>query len=180
MPTTYTKIATATAASGGSATLGFSAIPQTYRDLKIILSARCSIAAGIANNSMRMGNGSVNTSAVYYYIAVTGTGTGSPSWDIGNSSAGTLLNSIGPGSTATANAFSNVEIRIFNYASTTLTKHCLVDAVSEQNTASTDVQIRAQSWYQNSTAAVDTIEFALPSGTYLQHSTATLYGIKSS
>jgi hypothetical protein len=178
MATTYTKIATATAASGGSATLGFSAIPQTYRDLKIILSTRCSQAATLVDNRMRMGNGSANSSAIYNYIEVIGTGTGSPFW--GSGTLANQHNTIGSASTATANAFSNVEIRIFNYASATLLKHSLVDAVVDQNSASTGVQIRMQSWYQNSAAAIDTIEFSLSSGTYLQYSTATLYGIKSS
>ena len=40
MANTFKKIQTVTVGSGGAASIDFTSIPQTYTDLKIVLSAR--------------------------------------------------------------------------------------------------------------------------------------------
>jgi len=40
MPLTYQKIATVTVGAGGASNITFSSIPQTYTDIKVVVSAR--------------------------------------------------------------------------------------------------------------------------------------------
>jgi hypothetical protein len=175
MANTYVLLSTYTVGSGGIASFDFSSIPSTYTDLIVKLSMRVS-ETGIADISIRYNS---DTGANYNYKEIYATGSavgaGGP--------AGTNTsrhNSITMGTGITANTFSNVELYIPNYAGSQI-KTTNVEAVTENNSTSTDVQMRLQSWKWTGTSAISTITVYDPAGgTMLQNATMTLYGIKNS
>lgn len=171
MPTTFTKIASATVGSGGASTITFSSIPSTYTDLVILTSLR-DTASGIANAGMRVifnGSGSgFSTRWVYGNGTTTFSTTDSGSWiRIGQQ----------PGSTAASNTFSNDTIYIPNYAGST-NKSLSADAVSENNTTEAYATLTAGLW--SNTAAINQVQIQSNSTAWAQYSSATLYGIKNS
>jgi hypothetical protein len=99
-----------------------------------------------------------------------GTGSGSDSrTDIILSTTGT---------NATASTFGNSEFYIPNYAGST-NKSVSVNAVSEDNGTTADANLSAGLWSQT-TAITSLTLTSLTSSNWVQYSTATLYGIKSS
>ena len=80
------------------------------------------------------------------------------------------------GSTATSNTFSNAEYYIPNYAGGT-NKSTSGDAVAEQNATTAQVILTAGLW--SNTAAITSVGLTPTSGTFLQYSTAYLYGVKN-
>lgn len=175
MPTTYEAIATVTVGAGGASSIEFSSIPNTYTDLLIKVSARSSRTAFQQDDlSYRFNN---NSSSVYDYRQIRGSGSA-----VISTTPGTVTyNYAGQinSSTSTSNTFSNVEIYIPNYTSST-NKSSSVDGVQENNQTEAYATLVANLW--SSTAAITSIQLLLNiNGTnFLQNSTATLYGIKNS
>lgn len=169
MPNTFTLISSSTAGAGGVADITFSSIPSTYTDLLIKISARVSGGAGVKDIAIQY-NG--DTASNYTYTELVGTGA--------STSSGTATtvrhNTIAPPDNTTANTFGNIEIYIPNYLSSSQ-KSSSVDAVTENNSTSTDVQMRIQAWRWSGTNAISSIKIFAPGQTILQYSTAYLYGI---
>jgi len=164
---TFDLIQTVTVGSGGAASIEFTSIPQTYTDLVIKLSVRSSVADGSngyyfdvffndtsANRSGRFlqGNGSVTASGSY------------PLWGV----------SIG--SDFTASVFANNELYIPNYSGSTY-KSSILNGVQEQNATLARLMMSAGLW--SDTAAVTSVKFTAAGGVFVQHSSASLYGIKN-
>ena len=173
MANTYTLIASSTVGSGGTNYVDFTSIPGTYTDLCLKLSSRVSETGGVQDVGIRYNS---DTGSNYSYRELVGTGASTSS---GN---GTTYhhNTIGNPIDSTSNTFNNVEIYIPNYAGSNQ-KSSSVDAVVENNTASTAVQMRLQAWKWSGTAAITSIRVYDPAGgNLLQYSTAYLYGIKNS
>jgi hypothetical protein len=82
-----------------------------------------------------------------------------------------------PGSTATSNTFGNFTLYIPNYAGSTQ-KSMICEAVTENN--ATNAAARLCAYLHTGTSAINIITLTAASGTFVQYSTATLYGIKSS
>jgi hypothetical protein len=169
MPTNPNMVAiqTVTVGSGGAATISFTSIPQTYTDLKIVLSGRTT-QASLADSVYFSFNGSTsNFSGIILY------------GDGGSASSFTQARYAGsqPGSTATASTFANIEMYISNYTSSN-NKAYSVDAVTENN-ATTAYAYTAGGLWSNS-AAITSITLTPNAGSFVQHSTATLYGVTSS
>lgn len=159
---TMTKLATVTVGAGGSSTISFTNIPQTYTDLKILVSGRnttntldCTItfnssSTGYSRRNL-YGNGSstVTTSASDQYVI----------WLSQNSD--------------TSSTFGNAEIYIPNYTSNNY-KAFYSDSVTENNATLAYQFLHAALW--SNTSAITSI--TLTSGSnFAQHSTFTLYGI---
>lgn len=173
MANTYILIASSTVGSGGANYIDFTSIPSTYTDLCLKLSSRVSETGGVQDVAIRYNS---DTGFNYSYRELVGTGASTSS---GNGTTD-HHNTIGNPSDSTSNTFSNVEIYIPNYAGSNQ-KSSSVDAVVENNTASTAVQERLQAWKWSGTAAITTIRVYDPAGgNLLQYSTAYLYGIKNS
>jgi hypothetical protein len=174
MAYSFELIASSTVGSGGAANIEFTSIPATYTDLCIKLSTRCGFTGGVANLSMQI-NG--NTGANYQYRELIGNGSTASS---GSGTNSANFNSIQVPNDATSNTFNNVEIYIPNYAGSTQ-KSISVDAVTENNSASTNVQARFQAWLWLQTSAINQLTFTSQGSTnFLQYSTAYLYGISNS
>ncbi|CAB4157866.1 hypothetical protein UFOVP688_53 [uncultured Caudovirales phage] len=170
MANTFVKIQTVTVGSGGAATIDFTSIPQTYTDLKIVVSARTNRASQVSDFLSITFNGSTtNRSGRELY----GTGT-----SVGSGTVAILGGGLIVGSTATASVFGSTEIYIPNYTSAN-NKSLSVDSVSENNGSEAYQDLLANLWAN--TAAITSISiFSNNSASFVQYTTATLYGIKSS
>jgi hypothetical protein len=172
MTNTYIKISTVTVGSGGAASIAFTSIPQTYTDLSLNLSLRSNSTADTDDVTTFKINGvTTNQSGRLNYG--TGTLTGSTTTSSGE------LRMDAPTAVSTASVFGNTNIYLPNYASANY-KSINMDAVNENNTTNAYFQIiHAGLW--SSSDAITSLEFLPTSGTlWVQYTTATLYGIKSS
>jgi hypothetical protein len=160
-------ISTVTVGSSGASSITFSNIPQTYTDLVIKFS-------GQNNNGsadlfyIQFNESSSNFSTRYLYGRTEGSGSGT------FTSSG-LLGWINRD--MIANAFGSAEIYIFNYASSN-NKSYSSDTVSENNAANgTTLAFLAGLWSNTSPITSITVRPGT-NETFLQYSSATLYGIR--
>jgi hypothetical protein len=163
MPDTFVKIATATVGSSGASSIAFSSIPSTYTDLFVMCSLRGSSAAIFDYLAIDFNNG---TSATKKQLQGTGSSV--------SSGTSTSLNFIIVGANATSNTFSNSSFYIPNYNSTTV-KSVSIDTVTENNATTAYIELGAGLYTMGSNPITSV---SLIGTTFLQYSTATLYGIK--
>jgi hypothetical protein len=161
---TFEKIATVDVGLLGSASIEFTSIPSTFTDLCLKFSGRGSnlsnvIACNISFNSstssftgkMLLGNGSAAASY-------------NTTRDIGYANA----------SNSTSNTFGNMEIYIPNYAGSA-NKSFSVDTVAETNATNIEMTLISGLW--SNSAAITSVSITPAAGTFVQYSSATLYGI---
>jgi len=168
MATTYVKIASVSVGVLGAANMEFTSIPATYTDLVLKISQRGTEAA--VYNTLRTRFNNDTTDANYAYRYVRGSGSAASS----ASSSASPYSGEGNGTTSTSNTFSNFELYIPNYAGSQA-KSSSLDLVSENNATEAYAQLIARLW--TGTAAINQITVFPSTGTFLQYSTATLYGI---
>jgi hypothetical protein len=165
MPDTFIKIATVTVGAGGAASIDFTSIPSTYTDLVLKISARTSRASLVDAISLSLNGLATNQTSRY----LEGDGASATSNSL------TSFRTLATGNTATANTFSNSEFYIPNYAGSTF-KSASSDGVTENNATNAYAWLVANLW--SATAAINQITVTdLNSATFLQYTTATLYGI---
>ena len=173
MATTYQLISSVTVGSGGAASMGFTSIPATYTDLKLVISSRTTEANYYSNLLMTF-NGS--SAANYSFLRFIGIGSGT-STDGPFTSQTNIYIGETDGSTATANTFGSFDLYIPNYAGSTY-KSISVDKVMENNSSSLNILgFVAASW--SNTAAINRITLTPASGNFVEYSTAYLYGISN-
>jgi hypothetical protein len=168
MANTYTLIQSVTVGSGGSSSIVFSTLPNTYTDLVLKISARTNRSNVTDAISLKLNNVTTNQSSLYMES------TGS------SSNSGTLSTIRGQscGNNATSGTFGNCEFYIPNYAGS-LSKSTPSLGVAENRDSAAFMWLVSNLW--NSTAAITDIEIInVNSATFLQHSTASLYGITKS
>lgn len=154
-------------ASGSSSTIVFNNIPQTFTDLKLVISARLTDAGNFGSMYLRF-NG--NSSALYsttYAMGYGGVYSGR------SSNAGAIETFYSSASGATANTYSSNEIYLPNYTSSNF-KQVNIDSVQENNHASESVNTLDAGLFR-STSAVTSL--TIISGVFTSASTFTLYGI---
>jgi hypothetical protein len=167
MANTYVKIASTTVGSGGAASITFSSIPSTYTDLCVKISTRSTEASAWDFYGFAINGSTANFTWRSLW------GDTSPA--SGSGSGSTILFG-GTGANATANTFGNTEIYIPNYAGSNF-KSISTDTVTENNSTTAGRSLNVNLW--SNTAAITS--FAIGSSTsFVQYSTATLYGIKNS
>jgi hypothetical protein len=117
MAQTYEPIATYTTTNTSTGTYTFSSIPQTYTDLRLVMSMRNSSGypATDTNGFARFNN---DTSSVYNYTTVGGTGSSTYSNRTSNFTAWMW-------NFDTPNGFTEHHLDIFNYTSTSVNKSFL-------------------------------------------------------
>lgn len=165
MANTMKALQTVTVGSGGSSTITFSSIPQTYTDLVVKVSAR---STGTNGTCLVYFNG--DTGSNYSIKRVGGDGSAAFS----NTYAFPYSLYADP-SSATASTFGNGEIYIPNYVGSSY-KSVSSDMVTENNATAASQMLTAGIW--NSTAAVTSITLtALGGESFAQYSTATVYGV---
>lgn len=166
MANTYTLIQSVTVGSGGSASIEFGSIPQTYTDLMLMTSVR-STSTGLGLIIQYNG---VTTGYTARYLE--GSGASAASGTLSLNQAG---NSVSSG--YTASVFANNSLYIPNYTGSTF-KSSSCDATTENNATTSYLDFYANLW--SNTAAITSIALTVSVGNFAQYSSASLYGIKNS
>jgi hypothetical protein len=165
MPDTFNKIASVTVGSGGAATMAFTSIPATFSDLVLKISSRYS-GGGYGTDMTISLNGSTSgfsSKRIYAYGGTVYTDT--------QSNVSGVVNGTG----STANLFSSNDLYFPNYSGSA-SKYYMIDGVNENNdTTAYLLEMSANFW--SNTAAINSITIGAASS-FVQYSTATLYGIK--
>jgi hypothetical protein len=174
MPVTFQKIASVTVGSGGTSSIDFTSIPQTYTDLCVKLSLRGSNNDPYALIRTRL-NGATSgyTTTRLYGYSGSGTGTGSD----GNTGLTYLYGGYPSASAATANLFGSDEFYFPNYAGSNQKSYSQETAGVNNSGIALQVFI-AGIW--TGTSAINQISFNNEYGNFTEYSTATLYGISKS
>jgi hypothetical protein len=164
---TYIQIgSTVTVGSGGQAAIEFTSIPATFTDILVRVSLRMTdqVATSLTFN---------NSSSGYSERLLYGNGSSAASASASGSSLGWAY--LANTTAHTANTFSNCDIYIPNYAGSTY-KSVSSDSVYENNATGAEQYLNAGLW--SNTAAITSVKLFPSSGTFVQYSTASLYGIK--
>jgi hypothetical protein len=164
MPSNYVLLRKITLTQA-TASITFSNIPSSgYTDLKFTASARTD-AASLAVAGLVAFNG-ITTDFTTRYMYGTGSATVSAS---GTREFGSM-----PGSTTTANTFSNSEVIIPNYLSSNV-KGYSVDTVTENDGTEIYAYLFAGVWAD--TTAINSITYSPASGSFVAGSSFCLYGV---
>lgn len=169
MANTFTLIASSTVGSGGSSAISFSSIPNTYTDLMLMFSCRASNAANYNDTNVFVTGGTFNTGKVLYAINGSTVGTYSPGSD-------PFFAYVAAGNN-TANTFGNGYVYIPNYTSSN-NKSLSGDSVGENNGTNTILALSA-GLYTSSSALTAITLTPSASATFVQYSTAYLYGVSN-
>lgn len=179
MANTYTLIEAKTLSSN-TASIEFTSIPQTYTDLKLVLSLRSARSASTRDDIYITINS--NTGSVYSGkrgFASDGTSTSSQSFS-GGPSDSKLLGAI-PASSATSNTFSNTEVYFPNYTIAANKKLMSSDFTYENNDATNNITGFGAGLFDNTASGITTLKMEINSANdFTQYSSAYLYGIKNS
>jgi hypothetical protein len=166
MANTYTLISSVTVGSGGAATMEFTSIPATYTDLLLSYSARIDQTGIVRQVDISFNSNTSNFTGIYMQANGATFLNGSLGRYIGNAT----------GTSATASTFGNTLIYIPNYASSN-NKSFSVDFVTENNAATADAGLIAGLWSNSS--AITSVTLTPAGGSFVQYSTAYLYGISN-
>lgn len=164
MPT-YKFIGSVTVGSGGASSMAFSSIPGTYTDLEVLVSGR---TTGGGNGLDITFNS--NTSN-YTNSTLQGNGSTASSYGTYNRLGG-LINR----AAEVANSFGSTKIYIPNYAGSN-NKSYSADGFSEDNSSTAYITLTGGLW--SNTSAITSISLSPMDGSFVQHSTAYLYGISN-
>ena len=164
---------TVTVGSGGASTITFNNIPQTFTDLKLVLSARSSYTPSPATNGvdffLYLNSDNAGTSYSYNRIYGNGSGAGADR----QSNQPYISFALLTGSGATANTFGSADFYLPNYTSANF-KSWETETVGENNNSIGWDSLYAGLW--RSTSAITSLTI-LPTTGMVQYSTATLYGV---
>ena len=164
-------ISTVTVGSGGASNITFTNIPQTYTDLKLVLSTRSSRAT-VQDTFNLLFNSSASGYSYRRLYSDGSSGSGSDT----SSGDTSLTTAYTQGGSGTANTFGSLELYIPNYTSSVV-KSVSSDGVSENNATTSYLGLVASAW--SGTAPITSITLTpTTGGTLQQYSSATLYGIR--
>ena len=155
-----TLVETITVGSGGAASMEFAGIPGDGKDLLLLISGRNSL--GNFGAPLEINGSTANQSGIH----LRGTGNST------NNGTGTAVQGFINPDNYTSNTFGNSSVYISNYASSTA-KSVSHDGVVENNGTGSYSEIGAYLW--DNTAAITSLMLYTFEGTYLEHTTASLY-----
>ena len=170
MASTYTLISSQVLGSA-AASVTFSSIPQTYKDLVIRASLRTDRTAATVDAILITLNSDTGTNYSYTSIYGSGSAAGSGSSSVANNAYNPYTDS----NTATANTYGSHEFYIPNYAGN---KNKPFSSFNAMETNATAAFIFGIANLYSSTSAISSISFAPNGGTnFLSTSSFYLYGI---
>ena len=162
---TYTLIAH-TELGSAQADITFSSIAATFTDLLLVVSGRTSRTGSADILDIQFNANGYNSSGRYLYgNAASGNG----SFSYSNGLVGQVCSSV-----HTANTFSSTQIYIPNYRSAAA-KSWGAETVIENNASEAELSLNAGLW--NNTAAITSITIKGRNNSFVQYTSATLYGI---
>lgn len=163
--TTYKKINSVTVASTAAA-IEFTSIPADYTDLLVLVSTRTNEAQPETNVTITFNGSTSNESARTLY----GNGTSALSYSYASD-----IYMWTSGSSATTSAFGSASYYIPNYAGST-NKSLSIDSTMESNVVGSTMALTAGLW--SDASAITSLKLTPGGGSFVQHSSATLYGIR--
>jgi hypothetical protein len=164
-------IYTQTVGAGGAASVTFNNIPQTFTDLKLVVSSRSNDGTAVWDWWSINFNNDVSTS----YSSTWFWGDTSPATSRASNSTFLQVSEGGNAAGATANTFGNTEVYISNYSGSNY-KSIISDAVNETNAAGAGKAINAHLW--RNTSGITSVKFTSSnSASFVQYSTFSLYGV---
>jgi hypothetical protein len=167
----YDSIATTTVGSGGTASITFSSIPQTYTHLQIRYIGRSTLTGDVASPIFTF-NGDTGSNYTFHQLY----GEGSIAGSTGSASQVRVTASQVASQFLSSNIFGAGVIDILDYASTSKYKTQRSIGGFDAN-GSGALQLRSGVWMN--TAAITSITFALgATSDYMQYSQFALYGIR--
>ena len=173
----FESIATVTVGSGGAAEIEFTSIPSTYQHLQIRGIARHGTAASTTDVLLRL-NGDTGSNYAFHRLFGDGSSAGADGY-ASQSSGGSVLGIV-PASGALASAFGVFVIDILDYANTSKNTTLRWFHGLELNANNTTGRVGMSSNLWANTNAVTSIKLYPGSAySFVQHSTAALYGIKA-
>ncbi len=167
----YESIATVTVGAGGSSSISFTSIPQTYKNLQVRLMAKAAPTSTDASYDLLgrfNGDTNINNSSLHYMI---GNGSGTNAGYTGN--LGILGTATGSSSTS---VFAFNIIDVWDYTNSNKYK-TVRNMYGYDSNGAGFVGIQGDLW--RNTAAITSIEFVFRTGpSFAQYTHAALYGIK--
>ena len=157
--------------NGSAGTITFNNIPQTFTDLKVVISSRDIQSASAYTMMYFRFNG--DSSSTNYSSTVVFGYNGTLVASSRDSSTSFIGNYWQPASSSTANTHSNAEMYMPNYTGSNF-KSLLIDGVAENNSSSSNALGLTAGLWRN-TAAITSI--SIIGGSFSTTSTFTLYGI---
>jgi hypothetical protein len=162
----YQSISTVTVGSGGSSSISFSSIPNTFAHLQIRMTTLASTAA----NVLLQFNG--DTANNYWWHELWGEGTTAYS-----TNSGAAVSNIKTGYTNTTTPYTGGSVvDVLDYCNTNKYKTVRALTGSDNNGAGY-VLLRSGVW--NSTSSITSFILYPVSGTFTQYSHFALYGVKA-
>ena len=174
MANTYVLIASNTLSSS-AASVTFSSIPGTYTDLVLKISARSDESGG-SQNPIYMKLNNTSTGSLYSLTRIMGNGATVTSSRFTNRSSDLFYEDFINAGQNTANTFSNNEIYISNYTSTTSKT---ISVFGAQETNATTAYLTANASLFRNTSAITQISLTCDAN-FVSGSSFFLYGVKSS
>jgi len=163
----YDSIATVTVGAGGSTSIDFSSIPQTYTHLQLRYFARNN--SGFGEQGIRVFYNNDTTVSNYYAHRLQGDGSSAGAWSDPQPAIGTIY---GGGSAY----FSAGVIDILDYANTNKKKTARSLSGTDAN-GSGYVALYSDLWNASSNA-INQLTISQAGNTFQQYSQFALYGIK--
>jgi hypothetical protein len=164
-----TKVGEVTVDSGGAASIEFTNIPQTGKDLLLLYSTRTNNTGTYSNAQYVTINNDTTSEYSRLYLRVI-SGTTVQTNAATNSSARNLE---GSGNGATSNTFGNGQAYFSNYTSAT-NKSWSLDAVTENNATDGGIMTIQAGRYPTS-SPITNLKIDYSGFSFLQYSTASLY-----
>lgn len=165
--------------SGSDATITFSSISGSYKDLLIVGRLR-SDRSGVEQDQtvMQVGNGSVDTGSNYRYTRASIDQSGTSGSEESTSATSMQLTNVS-GATADANTFSMFEAKIFDYADTSYWRVVQAWGGGIVTSVPIGTMMFGSGVWKNAVAAIDTIKVAPRAGTNFKvGSKLRLYGMQ--
>ena len=165
-------IYTQTVGSGGASSITFNSIPQTFTDLKIVLSVRMNNASTLGYTTIRFNGDTSSTLYSYTYLDANLGGGPASSRASGNP---WFLNL--PAANSTTATFSNSEIYIPNYTGANF-KQGILDSTGENNSTGGIWLTEYAALYRSTSPITSvTLNDLFNSASFVSGSTISLYGI---
>lgn len=184
MANTYCLIGSYTVPSGGQAEVRFDDIPQTYTDLVVRYSARCSSSSWNTTSAMTINDSlsrqtltGVKNSINYYNHSFVADTT-----SLDNTNDGFQYGQLGhvPGTAQTSSSFNTQEIVFPGYTIFNTEKIWFSEASAPTASASSNYLQQISGSWENSTEPIRSLQFFFNDGaTFLQNSKFSLYGLRS-
>jgi hypothetical protein len=168
----YTYIDEVLVGSGGAATVSFTSIPNTYRDLVLISRVRMESSSNGENVALRLGSGGTPDTGTNYahWLSYTGWTSGS----VDNTADTTFYCCIGADADAPAGGFAWSKAEILGYSDATAWKGYSMHAYSFDGAGR--LKTEDHGVWKNASVAVDIVRLTPSVGDIAEGSRFTLYG----